>query len=131
MGDKNITVTVTYEKVTDTDDTSEEPTEVTPNGPGHAKPDPMFKESENESTSDAERTEEPTYKETVETIFHEVTETNVIYNYELLGKVIVIDTLVCGALILLVIKWKSIKAAVAKKFSNSTEENENDTDKDE
>ena len=85
----------------------------------------MFTETESETT-ESESTNETTYKETVETIFHEVTETNVIYNYELLGKVIVIDTLVCGALILLVIKWKNIKAALKKKFSSGNEDLDTD-----
>ena len=125
MGDKNLTVTVTYEKVKSTEETTEAPTEATPNGPGYAEPNPMFTETESETT-ESESTNETTYKETVETIFHEVTETNVIYNYELLGKVIVIDTLVCGALILLVIKWKNIKAALKKKFSSGNEDLDTD-----
>ncbi len=128
MGDEDLTITVTYEKVAVTEDTSEDPTEITPNGPGYADPDPMFKETESEVTTKAESTKETTYKETVETIFHEVVETKVIYNYELLAKVIVVDTLVCGALVLLVLKWKNIKTAVAKKFPKKTKANETDTD---
>ncbi len=122
MGDKNVTVTVTYEKVKVTEESTDIPTEISPVGPGYAEPDPMFKETESESSTKAESTVETTYKETVETIFHEITETNVIYNYELLCKVIVIDTLVCGALVLLIIKWNSIKAAVKKRTSSVGED---------
>lgn len=129
MGDSDVTVTVTYEKIEDTEETTADPNETVVNGPGYAEPDSMFKDSESESTSEPETTEETTAKETVETIFHEVTETKVIYNYELLGKVIVIDTLVCGALVLLVVKWKRIKEAIAKKFPKQDKDLDADTDK--
>ncbi len=122
MDDENLTVTVTYEKVKVTEESTDIPTEIDPVGPGYAEPDPMFKETESESSAKAESTVETTYTETVETIFHEITETNVIYNYELLCKVIVIDTLVCGALVLIIIKWNSIKAAVKKRTSSVVED---------
>ena len=105
MEDKDLSFTVTYTKIADTEDYVE-------SGPDYATPDTMGVETETET--ETEKVEESTEAEgTVGTIVHQLTETNVKYNYELLVKIILIDTLIFLPLAILTIKWKRVKVLLA------------------
>ncbi len=69
---------------------------------------------EESETEESEETE--TVNETVKTVFHEVTETTLIYDYNLLIKVIFFDTLICGTLIYLIVRWNKITVKLSKVF---------------
>lgn len=112
MGDKDITVTVTYKKTVVESDT----TDTGSNGDwwgGNATHRPMIPdEPETTVATTKEPSTEP--EETVKTIYHEVVESEVIYNFELLGKVVVIATVICGCLIFCIVKWDLIRSPFVK-----------------